>query len=106
MSNDPEDAAADSVADQSPHDAYAAMRRPNFRRYWIGNVVSVMGLQMQSVTVIWEIYRRTGNPFDVGLVGLVQVIPVLSLALFAGHVADRMDRKLLVIGALAISVLA
>jgi len=88
------------------HDAYAAIRRPNFRRYWIGNVVSVLGLQMQSVTVIWEVYRRTGNPFDVGLVGLVQVIPVLSLALLAGHVADRMDRKLVIIGALAISVLA
>ena len=88
------------------HDAYAAIRRPNFRRYWIGNVVSVLGLQMQSVTVIWEIYRRTGNPFDVGLVGLVQVIPFLSLALLAGHVADRMDRKLVIIGALALSVLA
>ena len=90
--------AADSVV----HDAYAAIRRPNFRRYWIGNVVSILGLQMQSVTVIWEVYRRTGNPFDVGLVGLVQVIPVLSLALLAGHVADRLDRKLVIIGALTL----
>jgi predicted MFS family arabinose efflux permease len=94
------------AAGHPAHDAYAAIRRPNFRRYWIGNVVSVLGLQMQSVTVIWEIYRRTGNPFDVGLVGLVQVIPFLSLALLAGHVADRMDRKLVIVAALALSALA
>ena len=96
-SNPPDDA---SAASPVVHDAYAAIRRPNFRRYWIGNVVSVLGLQMQSVTVIWEVYRRTGNPFDVGLVGLVQVTPVLSLALLAGHVADRLDRKLVIIGGL------
>ena len=100
---DPDDSLS---ADSSGHDAYAAIRRPNFRRYWIGNVVSVLGLQMQSVTVIWEIYKRTGNPFDVGLVGLVQVIPVLSLALYAGHVADRTDRKRVITGALALSGLA
>jgi MFS family permease len=100
---DPDDSLS---ADFSGHDAYAAIRRPNFRRYWIGNVVSVLGLQMQSVTVIWEIYKRTGNPFDVGLVGLVQVIPVLSLALYAGHVADRTDRKRVITGALALSGLA
>lgn len=87
----------------SQHDPYAAIRRPNFRRYWIGNVVSVLGMQMQSVTVIWEIYKRTGNTFDVGLVGLVQVIPVLSLALLAGHVADRFDRKRVIMAALVLS---
>jgi MFS family permease len=61
---------------------------------------------MQSVTVIWEVYKRTGNTFDVGLVGLVQVIPVLSLALWAGHVADRFDRKRVIIAALAMSAAA
>ena len=88
------------------HDAYAAIRRPNFRRYWIGNIVSILGMQMQSVTVVWEVYRRTGRPFDIGLVGLVQVIPVLSLALLAGHVADRHDRKWVLIGAVTLGGLA
>lgn len=93
------------AADES-HDAYSAIRRPNFRRYWIGNVLSVLGLQMQSVTVIWEVYKRTENPFNVGLVGLVQVVPVLSLALLAGHVSDRSDRKRVIIGALMVAVAA
>lgn len=99
---------ADDTSDSAPavYDAYAAMRRGDFRRYWIGNVLSILGRQMQTVTVVWEVYKRTGDPFDVGLVGLVQVIPVLSLALVAGHVADRVDRKLVVSCAMALSVLA
>ena len=88
------------------HDAYAAIRQANFRWYWVGNVVAVLGMQMQAVTAVWEIYKRTGDPFDVGLVGLVQVIPVLSLALLAGHVADRMDRKRVMMGAVGLSGLA
>ncbi len=75
------------------HDAYAAIRRGNFRRYWTGNLLSIIGMQMQSVTVVWEVYKRTNDPFSVGLVGLVLVVPVLSLALVGGHVADRFDRK-------------
>ncbi|MGD9720603.1 MAG: MFS transporter [Pirellulales bacterium] len=88
------------------HDAYAVIRLPNFRRYWLGNLVSVLGMQMQSVTVGWEIYQRTGKVFYLGLIGLVQVIPVFSLALIAGHVADRLDRKRVLMAALALSGLA
>jgi MFS family permease len=93
--------------DDSPaHDAYSAFRRANFRRYWTGHLLSTLGMQMQSVTVVWEVYKRTGDPFSVGLVGLVQVIPVLSLALLAGHVADRVDRKLVIACAVTLSGLA
>jgi MFS family permease len=88
------------------HHAYAAIRLPNFRLFWIGNIVSILGLQMQSTTMVWDVYRRTGRPFDVGLVGLFQVVPVLSLALLAGHVADRFDRKLVLSCALALAGVA
>jgi MFS family permease len=82
------------------------MRGGNFRRYWFGNVLSILGRQMLTVTVVWEVYKRTGDPFDVGLVGLVQVIPVLSLALVAGHVADFVDRKLVLASAMTMSACA
>ncbi len=95
-----------SVSQPFKHDAYAAIRRPNFRLFLIGNIVSILGLQMQSTTLVWDVYRRTGRPFDVGLVGLFQVIPVLSLALLAGHVADRFDRKLVLSCALALAGVA
>ncbi len=95
----PEDSAIPPPASQDPRTAL--LRLASFRRFWLGNMISILGLQMQSVTVIWEVYQRTGRAFDVGLVGLVQVIPVLSLALVAGHVADRWDRKWVLICAVA-----
>jgi MFS family permease len=94
-----------SPADDEPaaHDAYAAIRGRNFRRYWLGNFVSVLGMQMQAVTVGWEVYKRTEEVLYLGLIGLVQVVPVFSLALLAGHVADRVDRKRVLMAALALS---
>jgi MFS family permease len=85
------------------HDAYAVIRMPHFRRYWVGHLVSVLGMQMQAVTVAWEVYKRTEEPLYLGLVGLVQVIPVFGLALVAGHVADRFDRRKVLMGAVALS---
>jgi len=89
-----------------PHDPYAAVRVANFRRYWIGNMLSIVGFQMQGATVVWEVYSRTNDVFAIGLVDLVQVVPVLSLALFAGHVADRMDRKRVLMSAIGLALVA
>ncbi len=85
---------ADAVA--PAHDPYAALRLPNFRLYLAGNALAIFGMQMQTVAVGWEIYERTGNPLDLGLVGLVQFLPVAALTLPAGHVADLLNRKLVI----------
>lgn len=85
---------------EDQHDPYAALRVPAFRRYISGNFLSILGLQMQSAAVAWEVYGRTGEPFSLALVGLVQVLPVLGLAVFAGHVADRFDRRKIIMAAL------
>lgn len=87
-----------------PHDAYAALRIPEFRRFWAGNFLAVLGAQMQFVAVGWDIYERTGQTLQLGLVGLVQVIPVILLALPAGQVIDRLDRRHVIITALAVMV--
>src|SRR5262245_12223951 len=97
---------AESPSEPPPHDPFAAIRLPTYRRYWIGNLVAVLGIQMQAAALNWEIYDRTGDVFMLGLVGLVQVVPVLSLALYAGHVADRIDRKRIMMGALSLMALA
>jgi MFS family permease len=92
----------------APHDAYAAMRIPAFRRYWSGNVLALLGFQMQFVAVGWDIYERTGQTLQLGLVGLVQVIPVILLALPAGQVVDRFDRRKVIalsLGAILVSSL-
>ena len=75
------------------HDPYAALRHPNYRYFAIGNALAVIGMQMYSATVGLELYCRTHSPTALGLVGFFQVFPIVSLALVAGHVVDRFNRK-------------
>src|SRR5262245_65751262 len=75
------------------HDPYAALRSPGYRRFLFGNVLSAMAMEMQSVAIGWELYQRTDSPAAIGFVGLAQFLPVLLIALPAGHAADRFSRK-------------
>ncbi len=77
----------------APHDPYAALRFRDFRLLFSGRFVAQLGEMMVSVGVGWELYERTGDAFALGLVGLVQVIPVMLLSLPAGYIVDRYDRK-------------
>ncbi|MGH2514664.1 MAG: MFS transporter [Ktedonobacterales bacterium] len=79
------------------HDPYAALRIRDFRLLTLGSFVSNFGWQMLTVAVGWEIYLRTHAAFALGIVGLVEVLPVMLLALPAGHAADRFDRRRVVV---------
>ena len=69
-------------------------------------MVATVGNQMQGVAIGWELYERTSSPLALGMVGLVQVLPVILLAIPAGHAADRHSRKWLIILAHALLLLA
>ena len=75
------------------HDPYAAFRSRGFRFFTTGNLLSIIGRQMLAVAVEWEIYRRTHSATALGLVGLVFAIPIVGMSLPAGHLADRISRK-------------
>src|SRR5205814_6314605 len=75
------------------HDPYAAFRFANSNLYMMGNFLAIVGRQMLAVAVEWEIYRRTHSATALGLVGLVFAIPIVGLSLPAGHLADRISRK-------------
>ncbi len=77
----------------APRDPYAALRFRDFRLLIVGRLVAQIGEMMVSVGIGWELYERTNNPLALGLVGLVQVIPVILLSLLGGYVADRYNRK-------------
>lgn len=77
-------------------DPYAALRYHEFRMLLTGRFISSLGNQMLSVAIGWELWLRTHNAFALGMVGLVQVIPVILLSLPAGHVADQYNRKRIV----------
>lgn len=83
----------ETQAPLAPRDPYAALRFRDFRLLIGGRFVAQVGEMMVSVSVGWELYERTSDPFALGLVGLVQVIPVLLLSLVGGYVADRYDRR-------------
>ena len=78
-------------------DPYAALRYSEFRLLLVGRFVTAFGNQMLSVAVGWELWLRTHSTFALGMVGLVQVIPVILLSLLAGHVADQYNRKRIVV---------
>ena len=79
------------------HDAYAALRIPAFRRLLLGSQIINIGASAQSLAIAWEMYSRTNEPMALGLVGLVQAIPMLLLTLPAGYLADIFDRRWLMI---------
>lgn len=78
-------------------DPYSALRFRDYRLYSVGGLVAIIGNQMQGVAVGWELYERTHDPWSLGLVGLVQALPVILLALPAGQIADRFDRRRIVL---------
>jgi MFS family permease len=87
-------------------DALVALRLPGVRRYIGGRAVASLGQQALSTAVGWDIYDRTHSTVALGLVGLVQVVPVIVLALPAGGLIDRTNRRDVTIAAFAMHAVA
>ena len=84
------------------HDPYAVFRFASFRWFVVSLLAMVMAAQVQLVVVGWEIYQLTQDPLSLGLLGLSEVLPYLAVALYAGHVVDRRDRKLVSLASLVV----
>jgi MFS family permease len=81
------------MAETSASSARIAFSYPSFRLYQLARFLTITASEMQSVAVGWQIYDITHRPLDLGLVGLAQFLPPFLLFLFAGHAADRFQRK-------------
>jgi MFS family permease len=81
--------------DPGPASAAALLRHPPFAFLWSSRVLANLGFHIQGVAVGWQLYTITGSPLDLGLVGLVQFMPIILLTLVVGQVADRYDRRLI-----------
>jgi MFS family permease len=75
------------------HDPYAALRIHDFRWIVTGHAALTFAREAQIVVVGWQVFAITGDPLSLGLIGLAEAIPLLGLALYAGHVADRLPRR-------------
>lgn len=81
----------------APRSADSLLNHRAYIAFWCSRTASSFGFQMLSVAVGWQIYAITGRAFDLGLIGLVQFFPSVLLALPAGHLADQLDRRRIVL---------
>jgi MFS family permease len=87
-------------------DPNSVFHNRSFVLFWLSRICASIALQMQSLAVGWQIYNLTDSPYDLGLVGLMQFLPLISLMLVAGQVADRYNRQAIVQVSLAITGLS
>lgn len=85
------------MSQSSASTARVAFRYRNFRFYQAARFLTITAAEMQSVAVGWQIYELTRRPLDLGLVGLAQFLPGILLFLIAGHTADRIPRKRIIL---------
>jgi MFS family permease len=78
-------------------DAYASLRIKDYRWFVYARFLLTFAIQMQSVIVGWQVYALTHDPLSLGFIGLSEAIPFLSNSLFAGHVADVVNRKKIIV---------
>ena len=85
------------------HDAYSALREPDFRRFVTMRFCMVLAGAIQSVCTMWWVYELTKSPMMLGLTGLFEAIPAILLSLYGGHLADKLNRRTIVLSCLVFS---
>jgi MFS family permease len=98
------------MSDQPDHSAhatgpFAALRFRDFRLFWIGLFISNVGTWMQMTAISWMLYDITHSPLQLGLNGLFRAVPSIALGIFGGTMADRYDRKRLMLATQITSML-
>ena len=78
-------------------DPYIAMRFPEFRSYIVMRFLFTFAYQVQAVVIGWHIYQLTKDPLSLGLIGLAEAIPSIMVTLYGGYIADKSDKKKLLI---------
>lgn len=80
----------------------AAWVWPEFRRLFVANAFTTLGYRALTLVIGYQVYELTSSTLALGMLGLVEAIPAISLALFGGHVADRFDRRAILLYTLAV----
>ena len=84
------------------HDPYAALRHRDFRWYIVSLFCMTIASQIQAVVVGWQVYEITHDPLSLGLIGLAEALPFIAIALPAGYLADRKNRRTISVTALMV----
>ena len=95
----------DGDSANAPVRGLAAFASSNFRRYQLARMAVIIGAEAQTVGVAWQVYSMTHRPLDLGYTGLALFLPGLLFLLPAGHVADRYDRRAIILICYALQIL-
>jgi len=87
------------------HNRFAAFSHPRYVNYWWARFSANFAVQILAVSVAWQVYDLTRDPFDLGVLGLVQFLPLLLLVLVTGAVADRFGRRRVMSVAVAVEII-
>lgn len=79
------------------NDPYEALRYPEFKFFLAMRFAMVFAWSMQFVIIEWEVYKLTKDPLSLGIIGLMEIIPAIGMALFAGHIVDQSEKKSLLV---------
>jgi MFS family permease len=74
-------------------DPYAALRFKEFNIFLLVRFALVFGWSMQFIIIEWQVYSLTKDPWSIGLIGLMEIIPAFTMALFAGHIVDQKEKR-------------
>ena len=78
-------------------DPYEALRYTEFKYFLAMRFAMVFAWSMQFVIIEWEVYKLTKDPLSLGIIGLMEIIPAIGMALFAGHIVDQSEKKSLLV---------
>jgi MFS family permease len=81
---------------------YAALHYPDFRNFIFARFFITLAIQIQATVVGWQVYEITKDPLSLGLIGLAEAVPSIAVSLYAGHIADVVNRKKIVIATVSL----
>lgn len=81
----------------NPNDPFAALKIREFTYFTLARFFLTIGIRMQATIVGWQVFQITGDAWSLGLVGLAEAIPFITISLFGGHIADLVNRKKIIL---------
>ena len=96
----------EDLSPKTPARGMEAFASRDFKRYQLARVMAILGAEAQSVAVAWQVYSITHRALDLGFTGLALFLPGLLFLLPAGHVADRFDRRQIILVCYGLQVIA
>ncbi len=90
------------MSDSPIADPYASLQIRDFRLFIFARLCITLAIQIQGTVVGWQVYELTKDPLSLGLIGLAEAVPAISVSLYAGHVADIVERKKIILSTILV----